>query len=154
MKDFDIHVKGTGKVTLFGTDNGTITAPVESRIDSDKYNCDIDVNTNEDIIIGVPSDTKHIEIAIADTSLIIKDLDFDNLEIDAKGSVKIKAVNISGKLDINLSDSVADLSLPEGFTFRTVTEGKNNRLNNSRTESASAANIIELNGKNSVLNIR
>ncbi|MBP5180163.1 MAG: hypothetical protein J6127_02625 [Clostridiales bacterium] len=154
MKDFDIHVKGATKVTLFGTDNDTICVPSFAKIDTDRSKGDIDINVEGEVCLGIPSDSEHIELGVKDAKIILTNLHFENLEIDAKGSVTIDADDISGKLDINLADSVADLNLPSDFSFRTKTEGKNNRLNNDRTEDQASANIIEFNGKNSVLNIR
>lgn len=154
MKDFDIKIKGKAIVTLYGTDNGTIVIPAECKIDNSGRSCDIDIKGSTDVAIGIPNVLSGIELAIEDSEVTITNISYESLEIDVKGNVKITAGDVNGKLDINMRNGEAELVLPESYSFRTLNEGRGTSINNLRTEDPSSTNIIEINGKDSVLNIR
>ncbi|MBR1797874.1 MAG: DUF4097 family beta strand repeat protein [Clostridiales bacterium] len=153
MKDFDIKVKGNSNVTLFGTEDNTIVIPADCSIDNSGRSCDIKVEGAE-VRIGVPASIAHIELTIADSEVKLHGISFDHIEIDASGSITVNTDTLGRKLDINMSNGQADLELPKNASFKTRNEGKNNTINTELKEDVSSINVIEINGKNSVLNIR
>ena len=153
MKDYDIKVRGRCEITFFGTDNDTIIVPSNVKFDSDRDSADIDIEAGSNVTIGIPCEAEHVELDVMDSNISIKDLSFEKLEIDAKGRIEVKIENVKGPIDINMVSGEAVLKVPEGYSFRTNREGKNNFIECSIPQDISTDNVIELNLKNSVLKI-
>lgn len=154
MKDYDINIKGTSSVEIFGTKDNTIVVPSDVKFDSDRNKADIDIKDVSDIKIGIPENVEKIELNITDSKISVTDLSFENLEIDGKGEITITIDGTNGPIDINMIGGAATLIVPEGFSFFTEAKGRNNRIDSCIAEDHSSANRIELNGRDSVLMIR
>ena len=154
MKDYDIKIKKATEATLFATDNDTIVVPLKVKFDTDRDQADIDIDGVDNALIGIPPMAVNIEVFIENTTLNLKGISFERLEIDGEGSIRIFADRIDGNIDINLLKGEAELIVPEGFSFNTRCEGKNNEIRCDLPLDPNAKNTIELNGKNSVLTIR
>ena len=153
MKDYDIRIKNSNEVSLFGTTDNTITVPANVKLDSDLNRLDIDIKNQELVKICLPNKAEKVELNITDSKLYIHDVSYDEFEIDAKGKIVIDITNVNGPIDINMVGGEAELIVHEGYGFRTVCKGKNNTINNSIAEDNTSLNVIELNGKDTVLNI-
>ena len=153
MKDYDIKIKGKSDVTLTGTGDNTIIVPSEAKLDSAADKADIDIRDVSRVTLGIPKDAEKVEISLEDSSLVIRDLTFERLEIDGKGHIVIDIENTNGPVDINMISGTADLKVHEGFPFTTSLKGKNNRIECDIPTDCTCRNVIELNGKDSVLNI-
>lgn len=154
MKDYDIKIKKASEVTLYATDNDTIVVPSKVKFDTDRDQADIDIEGVEKALVGIPPMAGNIEVFIENTTLNLKGLSFERLEIDAEGRITIIADRIDGNIDINMLKGEAVLIVPEGFVFNTRCEGKNNEIRCGLPTDPNAKNTIELNGKNSILTIR
>lgn len=154
MKDYDINIKGSSDVKVFGTKDNTIVVPSDVKLDSDRNKADIDIKDVSDVKIGIPENAEKIELNITDSKMTITDLSFEELEIDGKGDITIEVDGINGPVDINMIGGKATLLIPEGFSFFTETKGKNNRIDCSIPEDHTSANKIELNGKDTTLVIK
>lgn len=153
MKDYDIRIKNASEVTLFGTKDDTMVVPATVKFDTDRSKCDIDIKDTDSVKIGIPDKAEHVELNIADSRLTVSDIRFEKLEIDAKGKIVIDIKDTIGPIDINLVNGSAELLVHKGFCFSTVVKGINNSIENDNVESLDSINVIELNGKNSVLKI-
>ena len=154
MKDYDIRIRKANEVTLFATDNDTIVVPSKVKFDTDHDQADIDINGVDEVVVGIPPMAGNIEVFVENTTLNLKGISFERLEIDGEGSIRIVADRIDGNIDINLIKGEAELIVPEGFSFNTRCEGKNNEIRCDILQDPNAKNTIELNGRNSVLTIR
>lgn len=154
MKDYDINIKGSCDVKVFGTKDNTIVVPSDVKLDSDRNKADIDIKDVSDVKIGIPENAEKIELKVADSKISVTDLSFENLEIDGKGDITIEVDGTNGPIDINMIGGTATLIVPEGFSFFTETKGKNNRIDSSLLEDHTSANKIELNGKDTTLVIK
>ena len=134
MKDFDIKVPDNCKVTLFGTDNGTIVVPASVIFDSDRGQADIEIN-------------------LACSSLTLRNLAYERIEIDCRESAQIDIEDAAGAMDINIMNGQVTLMVPAGYEFTTRNEGRDTSMEYNIPTTANARNVIELNGKNSVLSI-
>ena len=153
MKDFDIKVPDNCKVTLFGTDNGTIVVPASVIFDSDRGQADIEIKDVTEVEIGIPKESEHIEINLACSSLTLRNLAYERIEIDCRESAQIDIENAAGAMDINIMNGQVTLMVPAGYEFTTRNEGRDTSMEYSIPTTANARNVIELNGKNSVLSI-
>jgi len=153
MKDYDINVKGSCKVELFGTGDDTIVVPSSVKLDSDRNKADIEIRDVKTAKIGIPEGSEKIELACKDSDVSVKDLVFEQLEIDGKGNISVEVVNIVGSLEINMVNGQAQLKVPEGFRFRYELKGRNNCINCTLPCDDQAETVVEFNGSNSVLNI-
>lgn len=154
MKDYDINIKGSSDVKVFGTKDNTIVVPSDVKLDSDRNKADIDIKDVSDVKIGIPENAEKIELNIADSKISITDLSFENLEIDGKGDITVAVNGTTGPIDINMIGGTATLLVPEGFSFYTEAKGKNNRIDSSLPEDHTSSNRIELNGKDTTLTIK
>lgn len=154
MKDYDIRIRKANEVTLFATDNDTIVVPSKVKFDTDHDQADIDINGVDEVVVGIPPMAGNIEVFVENTTLNLKGISFERLEIDGEGSIRIVADRIDGNIDINLIKGEAELIVPEGFAFNTRCEGKNNEIRCDIPQDPNAKNTIELNGRNCVLTIR
>ena len=154
MKDYDINIKGSCDVKVFGTKDNTIVVPSDVKLDSDRNKADIDIKDVSDVKIGIPENAEKIELKIADSKISVTDLSFENLEIDGKGDITIEVDGTNGPIDINMIGGTATLIVPEDFSFFTETKGNNNRIDSSLLEDHTSANKIELNGKDTTLVIK
>ena len=155
MKDFDIVVKGGCEITVNGAD-GYIRIPENTKIDVARGKADLTIDSadcGDKAVIEVPTKSEHIEIKCDPTKINIKNISFDEFEIDSKGDVEVDAEGINGALSINLIDSTATVTVPEDFRFNIRNKGKNNTVTFSGAVYIDASNVIEINGKNSELKI-
>lgn len=153
MKDYDIKIEGATKITVYGTNDDTVLFPASAKIDTDRNKFDVDVEGVAEVRIGIPCACEKLEIACGNATLTVRDLTFEDLEIDGKGDLKIAVSNIRGAVQINLLKGTAALTVPEDYSFRTFNKGRGCRIDNSIAEDPSSENSIELNGKDSVLTI-
>ncbi len=153
MNDYDIRIKNSTEVNLFGTTDNTITVPANVKLDSDLNRLDIDIKNQDTVKICLPNKAEKVELNITDSKLNIHDVSYDEFEIDGKGKITIDIRNVSGPIDINMIGGEAELIVHEGYSFRTVCKGKNNSINSNIPEDNGSLNVIELNGKDTVLNI-
>ena len=154
MTDFDITIKGAGRINVYGTKNNTVVFPVTAKIDTDRRKFDVAIDGEAEVTIGIPEKAGKVELACADASICISNLSFEELEIDGKGHLKIDVSDIAGSLEINLVGGEAELSVPSDFAFRTKNAGRSCTIDSMVGESAEASNVVELNGKDSKLTIR
>ena len=154
MKDYDIKIKGSCAVKVFGTKDDTIVVPSDVKLDSDRNRADIDIKDVSDVKIGIPGEAEKIELNITDSTMKISDLSFEEFEIDAKGEITVELSGTEGPVDINMIGGKATLIVPEGFSFFTVNKGKNNTIECALSETPGSNNKIELNGKDSTLIIK
>ena len=154
MRDYDINIKGTSNVKIFGTGDDTIVVPSDVKFDSDRNKADIDIKDVSDVKIGIPGTAEKIELNITDSKIFISGLSFEELEIDGKGEITITIDGTNGPIDINMIGGTATLIVPEGFSFCTEAKGRNNRIDSIIAEDHSSVNRIELNGRDSTLLIR
>jgi len=153
MKDYDIKIKNGREITFFGTSDDTIVVPSSVKFDTDCKRADIEINEETTVKIGIPNVADHIELDVAGARLIIKDLTFDRMEIDAKGQITVQTENIRGSIDINMIGGTAELIVDGNYKFDKVVKGRNNNIETSIATSAEAPYKVELNGKESVLKI-
>ena len=154
MKDYDIKIKKASEATVFATDNDTIVVPAKVKFDTDHDQADIDIEGVEKALVGIPPMAGNVEVFIENATLYLKGISFERLEIDGEGKIRIIADRIDGNIDINMIKGEAELIVPEGFSFNTRCERKNNEIDCAVTIDPDAKNVIELNGKNSKLTIR
>ena len=153
MTDYDITIKTSSEVTLYGTEDDTIVVPSTVRFDTDRKKADIDIDSDSAVRVGIPKNAEHIEISIKGGVLNMSNLVFEKAEIDAKNDVRVTLDGTEGAVDINILDGKAELAVPAGFKFDTKCEGKNNNIECDIATTSETSNVIELNGKNSVLKI-
>lgn len=154
MKDYDIKIKKADEVTIYGTDNDTIVVPSQVTFETNRDQAEIDIDGVAKALIGIPPKAGHIELFIENSVLNLKGLSFDRMEIDGEGKLYIALDEADGSIDVNMIKGTAELIVPSGFSFATRCEGKNNVIDCKIPTDPSAKNVIELNGKNSVLTIR
>ena len=154
MKDYDIKIRNNSDIRVYGTKDNTIVFPVDVKLDADHDQADVDILKNTNAVIGLPSQVEHVELNIEDAKLKLEDVVFDRCEIDAKGVIEVDITNVTGSIDINMVGGAATLLVPADYSFRTRCEGKGNQIVCEAAEDAAAANVIELNGKNSTLTIK
>ena len=152
MKDFDIKIEKSSVVKVFGTEDNTIVIPADAKIDPSRSKFDITLGANA-AKFGIPHDSEKIEIAAEGSDITVENVSFERLEIDAKGTIIVKLDGTEGPVDINMAGGEATLIVKEGFSFRTEVKGKNNKIDCSLEEDPTSNNIIELNGKDSILNV-
>ena len=148
MTDFDITIKGAGRINVYGTKDNTVVFPVTAKIDTARKKFDVAVDGEAEVSIGIPEKAGKVEIACADAGISLTNLSFEELEIDGKGHL-----NIEGSLEINLIGGEAELTVPSDFSFRAKTKGHGCSIESEIAESADASNVVELNGKDSKLTI-
>lgn len=153
MKDFDINIKNASEVTLFGTKDHTMVVPDQVKFDSDRNRADIDIKDLASVKIGIPEQAEKVELNIADSKIFVSGLTFERLEIDAKGSIAIDIDGTRGPVDINMVEGSAELIVHKGFRFCTRIKGSNNAIECDLAEDHNSENVIEINGKNSILKI-
>ena len=153
MKDYDIKIKNSSEVTLYGTEDNTIVVPATVKFDTDHEQADIDIDGDIPVKVGIPKNAEHIEIDIKGGVLNVSNLAFERIEIDTKGDLKLALDGTQGAVDINIIGGNVELRVPKGFAFNTRCEGKNNNIECNTVTTADTCNMIELNGKNSVLKI-
>ena len=154
MKDYDIKIRNNSEIRVYGTKDNTIVFPADVKLDADHDQADVDILKNTNAVIGLPSQVEHVELNIEDAKLKLEDVVFDRCEIDAKGVIEVDITNVTGSIDINMVGGAATLLVPADYSFRTRCEGKGNQIVCEAAEDAAAANVIELNGKNSTLTIK
>ena len=138
MKDYDIKIKGSCAVKVFGTKDDTIVVPSDVKLDSDRNRADIDIKDVSDVKIGIPGEAEKIELNITDSTM----------------KIVVELSGTEGPVDINMIGGKATLIVPEGFLFFTVNKGKNNSIECALPETPGSNNKIELNGKDSTLIIK
>ncbi|MBR5976174.1 MAG: hypothetical protein IK020_13485 [Clostridiales bacterium] len=153
MTDFDITIKGAGRINVYGTKDNTVVLPVTAKIDTARRKFDVAVEGEAEVTIGIPEKAGKIELACADASICLSNLCFEELEIDGKGHLKIDASDIAGSLEINLIGGEAELAVPADFSFRTKNKGHGCTIESEIAETSGASNIVELNGKDSKLTV-
>jgi len=153
MKDYDIRIKSSTEVTFYGTDDDTIVVPASVKFDTDRSQADIDIDGDSAVKIGIPKNAEHIEIDIRGGVLNISNLTFERIEIDSKSNLKISLEDTQGRVDINLLEGEAELTVPAGFQFDTRNEGRNTRIECDIPTTDNTCNMIEFNGRSSVLKI-
>ena len=153
MKDYDIHIDGGSEVTLFGTEDDTIVVPASVKFDTDHDQADIDIKGKSIVKIGIPKQAEHIELNVKDATLKISNLTYKRIEIDAKGSLVIDLEDAEGAIDVNMVGGEAEMRVPKGYKFNVREEGKKNKLVYNMPVTVNTDNVIELNGKDSVLKI-
>ena len=153
MKDYDINIKGSCEVKVFGTNDNTMVVPASVKFDSDRNKADIDIKDERDVKIGIPGQAEKIELNITDSRISVTDIKFEQLEIDGKGDITIEVSGVEGKIDINMIGGTAKLMVPSGFAFSTECKGKNNRIECDLAEDQTSPVRIELNGKDTRLTI-
>ena len=152
MKDYDIKIKKAEEVTIYGTDNDTIVVP--SQVVFERNQAEIDIDGVAKALIGIPPKADHIELFIENSVLNLQGISFNRMEIDGEGKLYIALEDADGSIDVNMIHGEAELIVPSDFVFTTRCEGKNNVIDCKSPTDPSAKNVIELNGKNSVLTIR
>lgn len=153
MVDYDIKVREAGRITLYGTADNTIVVPSNVKFDTDRRKADIEVDSNAVVRVGIPDKAEKVELEAKNAEVVLKDLTFENLEMDCKGTMVIDVENISGSLEINLVSGEAVLKVPQGFAFRVVNMGRSTTVDCGVETDDSAENIVEFNGKDSSLKI-
>ena len=153
MMDYDIKIKKASEVTLYGTCDDTIVVPSTVKFDTDRRKADIEIDDETPVKVGMPNIAEKIELEVKDSTVILKDLSYEDLEIDGKGNIVIDAENITGSLQINLVGGEAILRLPSGYRFQAVNKGRSTTIENGLTSDPDATDIVEFNGKDSVLKI-
>ncbi|MBO4687492.1 MAG: hypothetical protein J5636_03180 [Clostridiales bacterium] len=153
MTDFDITIKGAGRINVYGTKDNTVVFPVTAKIDTARKKFDVAVDGEAEVSIGIPEKAGKVEIACADAGISLTNLSFEELEIDGKGHLKITVSDIEGSLEINLIGGEAELTVPSDFSFRAKNKGHGCSIESEIAESADASNVVELNGKDSKLTI-
>lgn len=153
MRDYDIKIKNGREITFYGTDDDTIVVPSTVKFDTDCNRADIEINQETTVKIGIPNIADHIELDVAGAKLIIRDLVFDRMEIDAKGQITVQTENIRGNIDINMIGGTAELTVDDNYQFEKVVKGRNNNIETTVETSSGAPYKVELNGKESVLKI-
>lgn len=154
MKDYDIKIKKAEKVTIYGTDNDTIVVPSQVNFETNRNQAEIDIDGVAKALIGIPPKADHIELFIENSVLNLQGISFNRMEIDGEGKLYIVLEDADGSIDVNMIHGEAELIVPSDFVFKTRCEGKNNVIDCKIPTDPSAKNVIELNGKNSVLTIR
>ena len=153
MVDYDIKIREAGKITLYGTADNTIVVPSNVKFDTDRRKADIEVDSNAVVKVGIPDKAEKVELEAKNAEVVLKDLTFENLEMDCKGTMVIDVENISGSLEINLVGGEAVLKVPQGFAFRVVNKGRSTTVDCGVETDDGAENIVEFNGKDSSLKI-
>ena len=154
MKDYDIKIKRSREIELFGTQDDTIVVPSDSKLDSDRNRVDMDIYEASKCRIGIPEDAEDVELNFTDAALKLSNISFKKLQIDAKGKILIELQDVTGPIDINMVGGQAELILSPSMAFKVVCEGKNNSILCDEEQSEDTVNVIELNGKDSTLIIR
>ena len=152
MRDFDIKIEKNSIVTIFGTEDDTIVIPAEAKIDPSRSKFDISLG-DKATKFGIPHDSEKIEINADGSNITVENVSFERLEIDAKGSVLVKLDGTTGPVDINMAGGEATLIVNEDFSFTTDLKGKNNKIECDIEEDTTSENVIQLNGKDSILKI-
>jgi len=153
MKDYDIKIKGGCEVTLYGTSDNTIVVPSDVKLDADGNRADIEVSSGEPVKIGIPAQAEKVELEMKESKLFVKDLAFEQLEIDGKGTVVVDVENVTGSIEINMVGGNAVIKVPADYSFKAENRGRGTEIENELSSDDSASNRIELNGKDSVLKI-
>ena len=158
MTDIEIKIKGKCSFVLEGTKDDTVTFPQSAKISSNKYDTDIEFDAND--VNGmtkliIPEKSEKIELAVDDGSvLILKNLNSERIEVDAKGTVEITIMNIVAALDVNMIGGEATLYVPSDMKVSCKSEGKGNFIETSGIIPSENSDVkIELNGRDSVLKI-
>ena len=152
MKDFDIKIEKNSIVTIFGTEDDTIVIPAEAKIDPSRSKFDISLG-DKATKFGIPQNSEKIEINADGSNITVENVSFERLEIDAKGSVLVKLDGTIGPVDISMAGGEATLIVNEDFSFTTDLKGKNNKIECDIEEDTTSENVIQLNGKDSILKI-
>ena len=153
MVDYDIKIREAGKITLYGTADNTIVVPSNVKFDTDRRKADIEIDSNIAAKVGIPDKAEKVELEAKNAEVYLKDLTFENLEMDCKGTMVIDVLNIAGSLEINMVGGEAVLRVPADFSFRVVNKGRSTTVDCSVATDDSAENIVEFNGKDSSLKI-
>ena len=156
MKDFDIVVKGNLALTVNGAD-GYIRIPEKTKLDVARDRADLTLDAADcgsEALIEVPTNSEHIEIKCDSSRIDIRNISFDEFEIDSKGDVDVNIEAIKGELSINLIDSTATVTVPAEMRFNVVNKGKCNTVTYAGATYNDADLTIEINGKNSELRIQ
>ena len=153
MKDYDIKIRNGREITFFGTSDDTIVVPSTVKFDTDCKRADIEINEEMAVKIGIPNVAEHIELDVAGARIVIRDLTFDRMEINAKGQITVETENIRGNIDINMAGGKAELIVDGNYRFDKVVKGRNNNIETDIEASPEAPFKVELNGKDSVLKI-
>ena len=154
MTDFDIKVKNAKQVKIYGTTDRTVVLPENVKVDANRGKFDISVESVSSVEIGIPMESGKVELACGEASIDIRDLKFEEFEIDGSDDLSIEASGIEGSLEINLIGSAAELRVPSGYAFRAKNAGRGCRIEGDFAETPDSGNVIELNGKDSTLTIR
>ena len=155
MKDFDIVVKGNLELSVNGAD-GYIRIPENVKMDVARDRADLTLDAadcNGKALIEVPVNSEHIEIKCEGSKIDIRNISFDEFEIDSKGDVEVNIEDIRGELSINLIDATATVTVKPETRFNVVNKGKGNTVTYAGAAYNDADLTIEINGKNSELKI-
>ena len=154
VKDFDINIKGSGKVTLRGEDTDLVKiSDPDAKVDNDWNSIDIDSKTDSDIEIILPKYlVNKIELSCK-VDVVIDNIKVDSFEIDSNESIKIDINKFEGSLEINQLGCNSVLYVPSDFMFRKNCEGKGNTIIYDSITHDDSSNRIELNGRDSSLTI-
>ncbi|MBO4637149.1 MAG: hypothetical protein J5685_08410 [Clostridiales bacterium] len=152
MKDCDIRLINATKIVIKGNpDNSFSVSDPDAVIDNTGRNADIRSKASE-ITIGLPTDgVEHIEVSCGDCEISVKDLTFEQFELDCDGNMKIDLGKISGRFEVNLSNASITVSVPSDLSFTTDTAGRDVEIafGEGITPVEDSETCIELNGRNS-----
>lgn len=96
MTDFDIKVKNVKQVKIYGTTDRTVVLPENAKVDANRGKFDISVESVSSVEIGIPMESGKVELACGEASIDIRDLKFEEFEIDGNDDLSIEASGIEG----------------------------------------------------------